>query len=159
MVNATVNSRDYSVFESTSEGLTMSLNFEKNKGHLPWPVDKGFILIHFGPYTVPDSKLKGVSDGLVISTPTGTSVKSVADGEVTAIVDLGGEDAVIIIHGKYFTTYSNLSGVGVTRGQKVRAGTVLGKAATGSDGEGQITFMVSNEKGSFFNPEPWLKRR
>jgi septal ring factor EnvC (AmiA/AmiB activator) len=159
MVNATVNSRDYSVFESTSEGLTMSLNFEKNKGHLPWPVDKGFILIHFGPYTVPDSKLRGVSDGLVISTPTGTSVKSVADGEVTAIVDLGGEDAVIIIHGKYFTTYSNLNGITVSRGQKVKAGTVLGKAATSSDGEGQITFMVSNERGIFFNPEPWLKRR
>jgi murein DD-endopeptidase MepM/ murein hydrolase activator NlpD len=100
-----------------------------------------------------------VSDGLVISTPTGTSVKSVADGEVTAIVDLGGEDAVIIIHGKYFTTYSNLNGITVSRGQKVKAGTVLGKAATSSDGEGQITFMVSNERGIFFNPEPWLKKR
>jgi hypothetical protein len=36
---------------------------------------------------------------------------------------------------------------------------VLGKAATSSDGEGQITFMVSNERGIFFNPEPWLKKR
>lgn len=151
--------RAYSVFESTSEGLTMSLNFENNKGRLPWPVDKGFILIHFGPYTIPDSKLKGVSDGLVISTPTGTTVKSVADGEVSAVVDLGGEDAVIVIHGKYFTTYSNLSGVTVSRGQKVRAGTVLGRAAAGSDGEGQTTFMVSNERGNFFNPETWLKRK
>ncbi|RXK81729.1 murein hydrolase activator EnvC family protein [Filimonas effusa] len=159
LVTTGPSNRDYSVFESTSEGLTMSLNFENNKGRLPWPVDKGFILIHFGSYTIPDSKLKGVSDGLVISTPVGTTVKSVADGEVSAVVDLGGEDAVIVIHGKYFTTYSNLSGVSVSRGQKVRAGTILGRASAGSDGDGQTTFMVSNEKGNFFNPEFWLKRR
>lgn len=150
--------RPYTPFESTEEGLTMSVNFESGRGKLPWPVDKGFILIPFGPYTVPGTNLKGVSDGLAISTPVGTPVKSVADGEVSTVVDLGGEDAVIILHGKYFTTYSHLSGITVSRGQKVRAGTVLGKADASNDGDGQITFMVSSEKG-FLNPESWLKRR
>lgn len=74
-------------------------------------------------------------------------------------MDIGGEDAVLVLHGKYFTTYSNLNGVTVTRGQKVKAGTIVGKVAQGSDGEGQITFMVTNSNGSPLNPEPWLKKR
>lgn len=152
------SNRDYNVFESTPEGLTMSLNFEGNRGKLPWPVDKGFVSIHFGPYTIPGTNLKGVSDGITISLPKGTSVKSVADGEVSTVADMGGTQAVIIIHGKYFTTYSNLSSANVSRGDKVKAGTLLGKAAEGDDGEGQITFMVSNDKTNL-NPEVWLKRR
>lgn len=150
--------RDYNVFESTPEGLTQSLNFESNKLKLPWPVDKGFVSIHFGPYTIPGTNLKGISDGITISLPKGTNVKSVADGEVTTVADMGGMQAVIIIHGKYFTTYSNLSNVNVSRGDKVRAGTLLGKAAESDDGEGQVTFMVSNDKTNL-NPELWLKRR
>lgn len=153
-----VTNRDYNVFESTPEGLTMSLNFEGNRGKLPWPVDKGFVSIHFGPYTIPGTNLKGISDGITISLPKGTSVKSVADGEVSTVADMGGMQAVIIIHGKYFTTYSNLSTTNVNRGDKVKAGTLLGKAAEGDDGEGQVTFMVSNDKTNL-NPELWLKRR
>lgn len=153
-----VSNRDYNVFESTPEGLTMSLNFESNRGRLPWPVDKGFVSIHFGPYTIPGTNLRGVSDGITISTPKGISVKSVADGEVSTVADMGGTQAVIIIHGKYFTTYSNLSSANVSRGDKVKAGTLLGKAAEGDDGEGQITFMVSNDKTNL-NPEVWLKKR
>lgn len=153
-----VSNRDYNIFESTPEGLTMSLNFEGNKSRLPWPVDKGFVSIHFGSYTIPGTNLRGVSDGITISTPKGINVKSVADGEVTTVADMGGTQAVIVIHGKYFTTYSNLSSVNVSRGDKVKAGTLLGKAAEGDDGEGQITFMVSNDKTNL-NPEVWLKRR
>lgn len=150
--------RDYSVFESTTEGLTQSLNFEGNRGRLPWPVDAGFVSIHFGEYTIPGTKLKAVSDGITISLPQGANVKSVADGEVSTVADMGGAQAVIIIHGKYFTTYSNLSTVNVNRGDKVKAGTLLGKAALGEDEEGQVTFMVSNDRSNL-NPETWLRRK
>jgi septal ring factor EnvC (AmiA/AmiB activator) len=152
--------RAYSPFESTSEGLTQSLNFENNRGRLPWPVDAGIVTIPFGNYEIPNSKLRGTSEGIEIASKVGASVKAVADGEVSAVVDIGdGEQTVILIHGKYFTTYSHLSTVNVSKGDKVRAGTVLGKVAAGSDGEGQFTFMVNNEKGVALNPESWLKRR
>ncbi len=152
--------RAYSPFESTSEGLTQSLNFENNRGRLPWPVDAGIVTIPFGSYEIPNSKLKGSSEGIEIASKVGASVKAVADGEVSAVVDIGdGEQTVILIHGKYFTTYSHLSTVNVGKGDKVRAGTVLGKVAAGSDGEGQFTFMVNNERGIALNPESWLRRR
>ncbi|WP_153796873.1 murein hydrolase activator EnvC family protein [Foetidibacter luteolus] len=150
--------RTYSPFESTTEGLTLSLNFENNRNKLPWPVDAGFVSVHFGSYEIPNTKLKGYSDGIDISLPVGSSVKAVAEGEVSTIFDLGTQ-TVVVRHGKYFTTYSNLSTVNVTKGQQVRPGTVVGKAAAGSDGEGILTFMVTNDKGANLNPEAWLRRR
>jgi septal ring factor EnvC (AmiA/AmiB activator) len=126
---------------------------------MPWPVDAGSVAIHFGPYTIPETKLRGQSDGIVISLPVGANVKAISDGEVSSVFDLGGEQAVVVRHGKYFTSYSHLSSANVSRGQAVRAGTVVGKAATNDDGEGEILFMVTNEKGAPLNPEGWLRRR
>lgn len=150
--------RSYSAFESTPEGLKVSLNFENNKLRLPWPVSTGIVTIHFGPYQLTDH-LKGVSDGIYISLPVGTTVKSVADGTVSTVFDLGGANAVLVRHGKYFTVYNNLSSVSVNKGDQVTAGTVLGKAAAGDNGEGQLLFMVTNDKGDKLDPERWLKPR
>lgn len=145
-------------FDSPTE--VQSLSFEKNRGGLPWPVDAGYVSIGFGPYELPPpSKIKGISDGIEITLPVGSSVKAVADGEVSSVFDLGGEQAVIVRHGKYFTTYSHLSSVNVSRGQKVYSGTVVGKAAADDGGNGMVLFMVSNERGAPLDPERWLKRR
>lgn len=152
------SNRVYSPFESTSEGLTESLNFEGNRGRLPWPVSSGYVDIHYGSYQIPGTLLKGNSDGITISLPTGTSVKSVADGEVSAVFDLDGHTAIVIRHGKYFTAYSNLSNVQVSKGSDVHAGTVLGKADNGQSGDGEVSFSVSNGAG-FLNPESWLRSR
>jgi len=152
------SNRVYNVLESTDEGLESSLNFEGNKGRLPWPVSSGIVSIHFGPYEIPNTKLHGNSEGITISLPMGTSVKAVADGEVSAVFDMGNAQAVVVRHGKYFTAYSNLSAIKVSRGTQVHAGTVLGSAERGEDGDGQVVFMVSNG-GGYLNPEGWLKSR
>jgi len=136
-----------------------SLAFEANKGKLPWPVDAGFIAIDFGKYEVPNTHIIGDNKGIDISLPVGSTVKSIADGEVSSVLDLGGEQAVVVRHGKYFTTYSHLSFVTVSKGQKVKSGTVLGKAGADESGSGLLTFMVTNSRGDFENPEKWLRRR
>ena len=148
--------RTYSPLESTAENLTASVNFEGRHGHLPWPVSSGTIVTPFGYYEIPGTKLHGTSDGIDIAVPTGTVVKSVADGEVSAVVDLGDEQMVVVRHGKYFTTYSHLATVSVNRKDKVQAGTVVGRAASSDDGGCMVTFMVSNEQGNFLNPTGWL---
>ncbi len=152
------SNRVYSPFESTPEGLEESINFESRKGGLPWPVSSGFVSIHFGSYEIPGTKLRGNSEGITISLPVSSSVKSVADGEVSAVFDLGGQQAVVIRHGKYFTAYSNLNSIKVNKGTQVHAGTVLGAAERGEDGDGQVVFMVSNSNG-YLNPESWLRSR
>lgn len=149
--------RVYSPFESTTEEANVSINFENKR--LPWPTDQGYVSTHFGPYTVPGTKLQGDMSGIEISLPVGSNVKVVADGEVSAVFDLGNGQTVIVRHGKYFTTYSNLSGISVQKGQQVKPGKILGKAVSGMSGEGQIIFMVTNDKGSYLDPEKWLKSR
>lgn len=156
-VTAPVRSGTVTKFDSPSE--EQSLAFEANRGRLPWPVESGSIALNFGPFEVPGSKLKGSNPGIDVALSVGATVKSVADGEVSIIMDIGGEEAVIIRHGKYFTTYSHLSSVNVAKGQKVHAGTVLGKVAADETGNGLLTFIVTNERGTNLDPEKWLKRR
>jgi murein hydrolase activator len=151
--------RTYDPLESTPEGLEKSLNFENNKGRLPWPVDAGYVSGQFGTHAVEGTRIVETNDGIRIEmSQPGASVKSVADGEVSSIFDLGGEIAVVVRHGKYFTTYSHLSSVSVSKGSQVRAGTLLGKAAANENGVGEIMLMVS-AGNKFVNPELWLKRR
>ncbi len=153
--------RDYTVFETTEEGLTRSINFENNKSKLPWPVSGGLVTHEFGI-----EKVNGVTiqnDGITIAVPVGTSVKCVADGEIMQIIDLEDDKAVMVNHGKYFTVYNKLSDATVSKGQKVSAGTIVGKAATSLDGSGgEIEFRVmtsKNDKSQYINPRNWLRPR
>ena len=151
--------RAVSDLENTNEERSQSINFETGRGSLPWPVSSGVPTIHFGTYTIPGTQLRGQSEGVYISVPVGATVKAVADGEVSSVFDLGGQQVVTVRHGKYFTSYSNLSSVNVSKDQQVRPNTVLGQAAANDSGEGEVLFMVTNEKGVFLNPEQWLKRK
>lgn len=151
--------RSYSPLESTPEGMEMSLNFENNRGRLPWPVSNGIITIDFGVSNMEGTKLAQKSDGIEISSPVGSNVRCVADGEVVSATEVAGEMIVMIKHGKYFTGYQNLSSINVSRGQNVKSGSVLGKSGTSIDGEGAIVFMIMNDKGVFQNPKSWLKSR
>jgi len=145
------------VFNSEAD-LKLNAGFEGNRGRLPWPVDNGFVSIHFGPYKIEGTLLKGDNPGITIATQTGNAVKSVFDGEVVGVYNLGDGMAITIRHGRYFTTYSNLTGVNVSKGATVKTGQIIGKAGRDDDGNGgQIDFILMIETRNV-NPEPWLHR-
>lgn len=154
----TTTAKPKSVFAATPEGELISDNFEKNRGKLPWPIDKGQIKIHFGPYKIPELKITGNNPGLTLETDEGAAVKAVFDGEVISVFEVDGTSAVFVRHGKYFTTYSNLNGVSVSRNQHVKAGQVLGKAASNGEGNGEIEFVLMQDTRNL-DPEPWIRRR
>lgn len=156
-VTAPVRDRAYTPLESTPEGREMSINFESNKGRLPWPVSTGVVTAHFGTEKIPGTKLTRKTDGIEISLPVGSTVKSVADGKVIYAGEVDGEQLLVVQHGKYFSGYNHLSSVAVSAGQEVKAGSVLGKSGTSIDGEGVLLFMITNDKSVPLNPEPWLK--
>jgi septal ring factor EnvC (AmiA/AmiB activator) len=158
-LTSTTDNRPYSALETTEEGREASISFETNKGALPWPVDKGNVYVHFGVENIPGTKLNRKSDGIELALPKGTSVKSVANGMILYTGDINGDLTVYVQHGKYFTTYTHLSSINVSKGQEVRAGTLLGKSGINLDGEGALLFMINNEKGVFLDPENWLKNR
>lgn len=147
----TVRSANKTVF-SSDEDLHLSGDFLRNRGQLPWPVS-GTVSMAFGVHEyIPGIKHNNI--GVTIDTHNGASVKSVFEGEVESILYIGDDQAVMIRHGKYFTTYSNLGTVSVQKGDKVRTGQVIGQVGSGA----QLEFIVSDEKGNYFDPERWLKR-
>lgn len=139
-----------------AENIALNDNFVKNRGILPWPVDKGVTIMHYGNNTLPSGSVINVT-GITVSAEIGSNVKSIFDGVVSNIVFIEDMQVVIIQHGKYFTTYSNLNNVSVQRGQNVKTGQVIGKVAANLDGIGAIDFLLNDERGSI-DPERWLKR-
>jgi len=158
--NRTVTKAPPSYLDLNAADVKLNASFSNNKGRLPWPVDNGVVSIHFGPYEVEGTKLKGDNPGITIATPSaGMPVKSVFDGEVAGVYNMGDGMAVTIRHGKYFTTYSNLTGVSVSKGSSVATGQSIGRVGQSDDGSGgQIDFILMIESKNV-NPEPWLRRR
>jgi septal ring factor EnvC (AmiA/AmiB activator) len=156
----TTTRRAPSALESTPEGLITSQKFEENKGRLPWPVDKGVITLHYGINKIPGKTktLSHPSESLSIETSVGAPVKTIFDGEVRSVFNVGGKQLVIVRHGKYFTTYGNLSSASVSKGQMVKAGQVIGSAGVNDEGVGEVTLQLDTET-STINPEPWLRNR
>jgi murein hydrolase activator len=160
IITADGKTREYSVFESTTEGLNISLEFEKNKGRLPWPVSSGIVCAKFGPTKINEYTTVN-HDGINICVPSGTQVKCVATGEVSRIFNLDEYKCVMVRHGKYITVYNKITNVFVTQGQKVNPGTPIGIAIQGDNSGGEFEFQINNigNNNQKLNPESWLIRR
>jgi len=92
--------------------------------------------------------------GVTIDVAAGAAVKSVFKGVVQSVFSIGDVNAVMIRHGKYFTTYSNLSTVSVAKGDQVTTGQIIGRVADIA----QLEFVLSDENRRNYDPEKWLKR-
>lgn len=147
-----------SYLEFNKEELALGNSFETSKGRLPFPVDNGYIKTGFGSYNVPGTSLKGYQEWITIAAPINTSVKAVFEGVVVSVSEIGANITVTLRHGKYFTLYSNLSGVNVSKGQQVKAGQQLGRVAEDLEGEGSIEFILTREFQNL-NPQQWLRGR
>ena len=156
---AKLTSKPQSYLNFNESDIKLNVNFESNRGKLPWPVDNGYVSIRFGSNKIENTLLTFDSPGITISTPSsGLSVKSVFEGEVMGVYNIGDGMVVTIRHGRYFTTYSNLSSVNVSKYAVVKTGQVIGKAGRADEGEGgQIDFLLMIETKNV-NPEPWLQR-
>lgn len=130
----------------------ISKEFEKHIGKLPFPV-KGLITSTFGKHR--HSVLKNVevnNDGIEIASAKNAIVKSVYKGEVSQVLKIpGGNKAVIVKHGQYFTVYSNLSEVFVNKGDKLKQGEKIGLPKSRI-----LSFQIwyLNKK---LNPQKWIK--
>lgn len=147
---AAVNKTDEPFNTETDMRLTGS--FENNKKRLPWPVTSRTVTMAFGRHQYM-GKLIHDNLGITIEADAGSVVRVVFDGEVQAVLDLGDVQAVVVRHGKYFTTYSNLDAVQVAKEQPVKAGQLLGRVSS----IGQLEFWLSDDKDHWLDPEKWLR--
>ena len=148
---------DY-VYSLTSDEINLSSSFEKNKGKLPWPVDKGTITDYFGEQ--PHAELKGImikNNGVNIETSQGASAKVIFDGVVTGIISIPNLNNVVIIrHGDFLSVYSNLKNVTISKGDKVKTLQALGTIQTDpTTNKTKIHFEIWKGK-VLLNPVGWI---
>lgn len=162
--SAASKTRASNKLENTPEVTAVSMGFENNRRKLPWPVSKGEITGQFGRHKIEGTTLYEDNIGIYIQTEIGAPVKAVYEGSVSAVHNLAGATAITIRHGKYLTTYYNLSSAAVNKGDEVKLGQTIGKAAESEDedGIGKILFVVNvvvGENPKYLNPEDWIKPR
>lgn len=147
-------------FTLTPEAQLIGKNFSANKGKLPWPVEKGVVTLGFGTQPHPVVKTTKIqSNGVTIATPDHAEVRAVFEGIVLSIISFKGSNpAVLIQHGNYITSYSNLETVFVKKGQKVASKEVIGKVFTHPNtGKTELKFGVF-QTSTPVNPKGWVYR-
>lgn len=155
----TLSKRPDSYLDFNSTDVALNNKFELNRGKLPWPVDNGVVTLKFGSNKIDNTLLTFDNPGITIATPSsGVSVKAVFDGEVSSVFNIGDGMVVTVRHGKYFTTYSNLTSVSVSKGTEIKTGQVIGRAGRDEEGiGGQVDFILMVETRNV-DPQPWLRR-
>ncbi len=143
----------------TPEQKLVGNNFEQNKIRLPWPVERGIIVEHFGVHQHPVlTNVKVQNNGINIATEIGSRVRAIFNGEVSRVFGIsGGNTAVIIRHGAYLTVYSNLREVVVKKGDKVTTKQNIGTVYSDSNENDKsiLKFQIWKESTKL-NPEDWI---
>jgi len=143
----------------------LSSNFAANKGRLSYPVNPHNIVRRFGRQQHPLHKhVMTDNAGIDMETTRGATVKSVFDGEVSAIICPDGYNNVVLVrHGQYLTVYANLGTLSVRTGDKVKTGQSLGTVYidTADNDRSILHFEIRNAGNSKSvtkeNPEVWLR--
>jgi septal ring factor EnvC (AmiA/AmiB activator) len=143
---------------SSSKVVALSASFEDNKNKLPWPVSSGFISQKFGLQNHP--VLKGIvqkNEGVNIQTKENEKVKSVFEGEVSAVAFIANLGSTVLIkHGEYFTVYAGLKEVYVKQGQKVIVDQEIGRVISNHEGISELRFQIFKNMQAL-DPQTWLR--
>jgi len=145
-------------FALTAEAKELAANFTANKGKLPWPVEKGVVVLRYGTQPHPVVKSTTIENhGVRIATEDNAEVRSVFDGEVLQVQAIKGANLTVFVrHGNYVTVYKNLGKVYVKKGDKVHTKQAIGTVFTNpSNGETILYFYVTKESNTQ-NPAEWI---
>ncbi len=145
-------------FKLSEEAKLISKKFAENKGKLPWPVDKGLVILKYGKQPHPIVKTTTIqSNGVRILTSDNQEVRSIFDGKVySIIVSKNGSHAVLIQHGNFFSVYKNLSEIYIKKGDLIITKQALGKLSKNkSTGQTILNFSIFKD-GSTENPSSWI---
>jgi murein hydrolase activator len=137
----------------------LSVDFDKAQGLLSWPVQNGVITRKFGNIKDPDLNIVTTSNGVDISVPVGTPVKTVSGGIVSQITYMPTYGNIVLIRhaNSYLTVYANLSRITVAKSDLVRSNEVIGTTGPLPEGGSMVHFELWKGKQKL-NPELWLKK-
>ena len=142
------------VYTVSKEDRRISGSFERNKGRLPIPITGPYrIVTRFGQYSPTGTKVTLDSKGISLQGQGDANVRSIFDGEVSYVANIGGQTVVLVRHGSYISVYCNLSSVSVKKGDRVTTRQSIGRLSAGSI----LQFQLRRETAKL-NPEAWLGR-
>lgn len=152
------NTTNTTTFVLTPEAKELANDFKSNRGRLPWPVEKGLLTKKFGRQPHPlEPSIMIESSGVEISSEKGAKARSVFAGEVSDVQQATNGTATIVIrHGDYITTYSNIGKVNVRKGDKVSTKQVLGEIFFNSFTNKAILKFLIFQNTTKLNPQSWI---
>jgi murein hydrolase activator len=152
------NTTNTTTFVLTPEAKELANDFKSNKGRLPWPVEKGNLTKKFGRQaSALEPSIIIESSGIEISSEKGAKARSVFAGEVSDVqMSSNGSATIIIRHGDYTTTYSNISKVYVNKGDKVTTKQQIGEIFFNAfSGKAILKFLIFQNTIKM-NPQSWI---
>jgi septal ring factor EnvC (AmiA/AmiB activator) len=126
-------------------------------GRLDWPVDGAF-LYRFGR-TVNPNNTTTRWNGIGISAPAGTAVKSVSAGTVAYAGQMGTYGNTVILEhgGGDYSVYGSLSRIDVRKGTRVIKGQALGTVGVSDPALGAHLHFEIRRGGPAVDPAEWLR--
>ena len=126
-------------------------------GKLDWPVN-GNILYNFGRVVRPDNTTLRWN-GIGIAAAAGTSVHSVAAGDVVLAGQLGtyGQTVIVEHGGGDYSVYGSLSEISVSKGAHISKGQVVGQVGTSDPDLPPHLHFEIRHGGPAVNPTTWLR--
>lgn len=152
------NTTNTTTFVLTPEAKELANDFRSNRGRLPWPVEKGLLTKKFGRQPHPlEPSIMIESSGVEISSERGAKARAVFSGEVSEVqMAANGTATVVIRHGDYITTYSNLGKVYVGKGDKVSTKQSIGELHFNNfTGKAILKFLIY-QNTTKLNPQSWI---
>jgi len=155
---ARVRKQGVAEFNLTAEAKLISKKFAENKGKLPWPVEKGIVILNYGKQPHPIVRTTTIqSNGVRILTSANQEARAIFTGKVySIIISKGGNHAILIQHGDFFSVYKNLSEIYVKKGEPIETKQVIGKLNKNkSTGQTILNFSIFKD-GTTQNPSSWI---
>ncbi|NNF34218.1 MAG: peptidoglycan DD-metalloendopeptidase family protein [Saprospiraceae bacterium] len=145
-----------SIAESAAS-LTLSESFSENRGKLPWPVTQAKVKSPFGVQPHPTIRgLKIDNNGVdLMASTTGAEITAIYNGKVIGVTSIPGYDNMIIVqHGDFYTVYSKIASVYVSKDQEIKTGQLIGKL---KDDNKEVHIELWKNK-SKMDPLKWLRK-
>lgn len=152
------NTTNTTTFVLTPEAKELANDFRSNRGRLPWPVEKGNLTKRFGKQPHPlEPSIMIESSGIEVSSERGAKARSVFAGQVSDVqINPNGNATIMVRHGDYTTTYSNIGTVYVKKGDKVSTKQALGEIFYNvNTGKAILKFLIY-QNTTKMNPQSWI---
>ena len=128
-------------------------------GAIDWPVE-GSIMYSFGRAINPNNTSIRWN-GIGIEAPLGSSVRTIADGEIMIAEQIGTYGLTVIVQhgGGDYSVYGSLQNAAMTKGAKVKKGQVIGTVGQADPDMNPHLHFEIRPKGRATDPLTWLQQK